>query len=94
MPRKSHQRRAHEHVPLEVERILGGAKRTEVRRGFEYFVQPVTKARALKEYTCPGCSVTVKPGVAHLVVWRADSIFGDRAVEDRRHWHEGCWKVA
>ena len=49
---------------------------------------------AVKDYVCPGCGGTVVQGTAHVVVWRADSIFGDRAIEDRRHWHTGCWRAA
>ena len=57
-------------------------------------MQPVSAAQALKSYVCPGCGRAVAPGTAHVVVWRADSIFGDeRALEDRRHWHTGCWRA-
>ena len=56
-------------------------------------VSSVSSRGATKAYVCPGCGGSVQPGVAHVVVWRADSIFGDRAIEDRRHWHTGCWRA-
>ncbi|MFC7430650.1 MULTISPECIES: hypothetical protein [unclassified Agrococcus] len=54
----------------------------------------MSASNAQKPYRCPGCELLVEPGTAHVVVWRADSLFGERAVEDRRHWHSACWRVA
>jgi hypothetical protein len=49
----------------------------------------------VKEYTCPGCGGLITPGVAHVVVWRADGVLGDAAdLDARRHWHSGCWRIA
>lgn len=62
--------------------------------GFVWNVQPMSASNAQKAYRCPGCEQLVEPGTAHVVVWRADSLFGDRAVEDRRHWHSACWRIA
>jgi hypothetical protein len=94
MPR-SNRRRAESGGDESFERLLAGFKRTEVRRGVEWTVQPVSAAQAQKTYTCPGCGRGVEPGTAHLVVWRADSILGDEAaLADRRHWHTGCWRIA
>lgn len=76
------------------ERLLSGWKRTERRRGIEWNVQPVSSARAQKEYICPGCGGTIAVGVSHLVIWRADGVLGDAAdLAARRHWHDHCWKV-
>lgn len=76
------------------DRLLAGWKRSEVRRGGEWTVQPVSAARAVKDYTCPGCHRTVAAGTPHLVVWRADGVLGDAAdLAARRHWHTHCWKV-
>lgn len=77
-----------------LDRLLAGWKRTEVRRGAEWNVQPVSPASAVKEYACPGCSVPIAPGTAHLVVWRADGVMGDASdLAARRHWHTHCWKI-
>ena len=79
----------------DLSRLLDGWRRTEVRRGREWNVQPVGEASAVKSYTCPGCGGVIAPGVAHLVVWRADGVTGDAAdLEARRHWHSGCWRIA
>lgn len=93
MPR-SNRRRPVEHDDS-LDRLMAGWKRTEMRRGAECFVQPVAAAKAVKDYTCPGCGRTVLAGVAHLVAWRADGVLGDTAdLRDRRHWHEHCWRLA
>ena len=75
-------------------RMLAGWKRTEVRRGAEWTVQPVTAAQATKTYVCPGCGRMVEQGTAHLVAWRADGVLGDQAdLAARRHWHNHCWRI-
>jgi hypothetical protein len=39
--------------------------------------------------------MAVLPGVAHVVVWRADGVLGDDAdLASRRHWHNHCWSIA
>ncbi|MDQ4213287.1 hypothetical protein [Microbacterium capsulatum] len=92
MPR-SHRRRPERPREDSLDRLIAGWKRTEMRGGVEWYVQPLTAAQAQKEYTCPGCSGLVLPGTAHLVVWRADGVLGDAAdLAGRRHWHNGCWK--
>ncbi|MBG6238361.1 hypothetical protein IWX78_001316 [Mycetocola sp. CAN_C7] len=74
--------------------LMSGWKRTETRRGAEWNVQPVSAARAVKDYICPACSLTVPQGTAHLVVWRADGVLGDAAdLAARRHWHTHCWRL-
>ena len=76
------------------ERLLAGWKRTEVRRGVTWTVQPVAAAQAQKQYSCPGCGRLIDPGVGHVVVWRADGVLGDAAdLAARRHWHTPCWRV-
>ncbi len=91
MPRANRRRREPEDDSLD--RLLAGWKRTETRRGVTWTVQPVNAAAAQKTYTCPGCGREVAPGVAHVVVWRADGVLGDAAdLAARRHWHDGCWR--
>jgi len=75
--------------------LIAGGKRTEVKRGGEWTVQPISAAQAVKDYLCPGCGRTVEAGTAHLVVWRADGVLGDAAdLAARRHWHTHCWRIA
>jgi len=101
VPRSNRPRRArgrdleHEDEPTGLDRLMSSWKRTEVRHGREYLVQPVSAASAQKEYVCPGCGGTVLPGTAHVVVWRADGVLGDAAdLASRRHWHNHCWSIA
>jgi hypothetical protein len=97
MPRSNRpRRRAAGDDPDEpgLERLLAGWKRTEVRRGVSWNVQPVSALSAVKEYSCPGCSVPIATGTAHLVTWRADGVMGDVSdLAARRHWHTHCWKI-
>lgn len=78
----------------DLSRLVSGWKRTETRRGAEWNVQPVSAAKAVKEYLCPACALPVSRGTAHLVVWRADGVLGDAAdLASRRHWHTHCWRI-
>lgn len=78
----------------DLSRLTAGWRRTEVRRGASWTVQPVGASRSEKVYTCPGCGNAIEAGAAHLVAWRADGVLGDvRDLAERRHWHSHCWKV-
>lgn len=94
MPR-SRKRRPQRAGDDSFDRLLAGWKRTEVRRGREWTVQPVSAQQAQKEYTCPGCAGAIAPATAHVVVWRADGVLGsDADLAARRHWHTHCWRIA
>ncbi|MFT4029978.1 MAG: hypothetical protein QM675_08875 [Protaetiibacter sp.] len=87
-------RRDVEPAPLDVERILGGAKHLEQRRDGAWNVQPQSSAAAVKEYLCPGCGLAIAVGTAHVVAWRADGLFGEEDdLAARRHWHSHCWRI-
>ncbi len=83
---------AAEHVPLDVAALTRGWARTETGAGGrEWMVRGVGGAE--KAYRCPGCQQLIRPGLAHLVVWPADHLFGEQAgLGDRRHWHTPCWR--
>ncbi|MCP9957242.1 MULTISPECIES: hypothetical protein [Streptomyces] len=67
----------------------GGFQRTEAWRGEDWAVRDVTGASAAgKRYRCPGCDQEIPSGVPHVVAWPQH---GD--VDDRRHWHRGCWNA-
>lgn len=92
MPRANRRRR--EPGDDSFDRLLSGWKRTEVRRGVTWTVQPVGAGQGEKTYTCPGCGRSVTPGLAHIVAWRADGVLGDAAdLAARRHWHTTCWRI-
>ncbi|MDR7082960.1 hypothetical protein J2X01_002250 [Arthrobacter ginsengisoli] len=77
---------------LDLERARSGFARRESAPDGEWSVRPITAGRAEKTYICPGCSTAVLPGVAHLVVWSEDHLFGAAAgLAERRHWHTNCW---
>ncbi|WP_127782630.1 ATP/GTP-binding protein [Rhodococcus sp. X156] len=69
-------------------RGFGAGTRSESGPDGEWAVRPVPASGAGKIYRCPGCDHTIAAGVAHVVAWRTDDPGG---VEDRRHWHNGCW---
>lgn len=98
MPRSNRPRRRRPAVSTEdddLSHLLSGWKRSEVRHGMTWNVQPVSAVRALKDYTCPGCGGIVEPGVPHVVAWRADGVLGDSAdLAARRHWHSHCWSIS
>ena len=64
---------------------MGGGQEQHTREG-TFLFRSIAGAAALKTYRCPGCDHEVRAGVAHVVVWPADSD-GD----ERRHWHTSCW---
>jgi len=58
-----------------------------------WIVRTVPGAAAAKAYRCPGCAQTIPPGTPHVVVWSAEpGLTGAAGVEERRHWHRGCWE--
>ena len=77
---------------LDLERARAGVARRESAPDGEWMVRTMTAKNAEKSYICPGCSTAVLPGVAHLVVWKDDHLFGAAAgLAERRHWHTNCW---
>ncbi|MDT0117889.1 hypothetical protein Q9R20_12920 [Microbacterium sp. PRF11] len=95
MPRSRKRRPDSSRADESLDRLIAGWKRTEVKRGGEWTVQPLSGPQAAKEYVCPGCGRTIPVGTPHLVVWRADGVLGDAAdLAARRHWHTHCWRIA
>jgi len=94
MARRSRKRPYGEpHPELDVDAVLrGGARRESGADGLRWNVRNV--AGSVKSYTCPGCQQTIPPGVAHVVAWSEEHLFGaDAALADRRHWHSACWRA-
>jgi hypothetical protein len=72
-------------------RPLGGGvgwARVESGPDGEWLVRAISGAQAQKTYRCPGCDHEIRPGVPHVVAWPAEET---GSVEERRHWHQGCW---
>ncbi len=85
MPRPN--RRREEHRPL----AAGGLGETTTQHyaGLLWTVRQVSGVRATRAYRCPGCQQEVLIGTPHVVAWPAEGVGG---LEDRRHWHTGCWQ--
>ncbi|MBA8825218.1 hypothetical protein FHX42_002569 [Saccharopolyspora lacisalsi] len=66
-----------------------GWSRTEAGPDGDWLVRTIPAAQATKLYRCPGCDHEIRPGVSHVVAWPADE---HGSVEERRHWHTGCWR--
>ncbi|MET9625956.1 hypothetical protein ABZX92_00705 [Lentzea sp. NPDC006480] len=72
-------------------RPLGGGvgwARAESGPDGEWLVRAISGAQAQKTYRCPGCDHEIHPGTPHVVAWPAQET---GSVEERRHWHQGCW---
>jgi hypothetical protein len=77
---------------LDLERARAGIARRESAPDGDWMVRTMTARNAEKQYICPGCSTAILPGIAHLVVWSDDHLFGESAgLAERRHWHTNCW---
>lgn len=86
--------RGRDQEELDLERVRAGIPRRESAPDGEWAVRTISDRNAVKEYTCPGCSQLIPPGMPHLVAWREDSLFGlESALADRRHWHPHCWRT-
>lgn len=80
-----------EHRELNFQVATGG-RRTVERRGDDWTVQNIRSGD--KVYMCPGCNHAIPMGVAHVVAWANDSLFGkEQALAARRHWHTRCWNI-
>jgi hypothetical protein len=63
-------------------------ERVEDFAGEPWVVRSITGSASTKPYRCPGCDQQIPPATPHLVAWPADG-----ALDDRRHWHTGCWQA-
>lgn len=90
MPRSNRPKRSKREEPEEINlgSVRFGSRRTEIKRGVPYTVQPTAgrNAEEDKSWVCPNCSLTISPGTNHLVAW--DEV---RGVDTRRHFHTTCW---
>ena len=69
-----------------------GLPRAAAKADGRWIVQNVAADSAVKDYRCPGCNRTVRPGTPHVVVWPDQPGIGSAsAVDERRHWHASCW---
>ncbi|MFC5369780.1 ATP/GTP-binding protein [Arcanobacterium bovis] len=79
-------------TPLNTHRLMGYTRYEIGADGLEYKVHSIPSAK--KQYVCPGCNGIISVGVAHVVAWTEESLFGPLAgARERRHWHTGCWNA-
>jgi len=79
-----------EHVPLDLDRALGGMRLVAAHDG-EWTVRTVKSSE--KTYRCPTCRQDIPPGTQHVVAWTRDGTGGEAAgLDARRHWHTSCWE--
>jgi hypothetical protein len=91
VPRHNHRDRRSRKPGDDEPRGLGGTfAQTESGRDGEWLVRRIHGAQATKVYRCPGCDHEIQPGVPHVVAWPA---LDHGSVQDRRHWHTGCWNA-
>jgi hypothetical protein len=79
MPRKH--RRAPEEPPAPARPPRSEAPLWALLPGYD-----VRRVAGDKEYRCPGCDHLIHAGTWHLAVVPQDD------PEERRHWHEDCWR--
>ncbi|WP_226344473.1 hypothetical protein [Agilicoccus flavus] len=93
MPRANRRRR--DDRGLSLDRAIGGLVRTEHYAGRPFSVRRVGPRRDgdVRDYRCPGCQQAVSSAIAHVVAWPEDGWGGMGGLEDRRHWHESCWRA-
>jgi hypothetical protein len=89
-PRKH--RRLDDAAPaLDDARVRRGVEAVQAWGDGEWAVRSVPGGAATKPYRCPGCDHEIAVGVPHVVAWPADG-YG-AGLDDRRHWHRGCWRA-
>jgi hypothetical protein len=76
--------------PVDRDGVRRGVDGVQAWRDSEWAVRPIPGSASAKTYRCPGCDHEVAVGVAHVVVWPVD---GTGGLDDRRHWHTGCWRA-
>ena len=62
--------------------------------GQEWGVRTVRANDSGRVYRCPGCQQLIPQATPHVVAWPAhDGLSYDARLEERRHWHTGCWRA-
>lgn len=59
----------------------------------DWVVRRITGSAATKPYRCPGCDQEIRPATPHVVAWPVEPVGALDGLEQRRHWHTGCWNA-
>lgn len=91
MPR----RRPHPRRPEPPQRpLFGGHQQVEEWPDGDWVVRKLTGSTSTKPYRCPGCDQLIPPATPHVVAWPVDpASFVGTGLDERRHWHNGCWRA-
>jgi hypothetical protein len=75
-------------------RPLSAGHATSVIKGDGcWIVRSVPGSAATKAYRCPGCNAEIRPATPHVVAWPdTPGLLSQSPVDERRHWHTGCWQ--
>ncbi|GAB2883525.1 hypothetical protein [Nocardioides pacificus] len=72
------------------------ATRFESWDGEQYEVRAVSGSASTRPYRCPGCHQGIPPATPHTVAWPVVASlltsFDGTGVDERRHWHNHCWR--
>jgi hypothetical protein len=99
---RTYRRDARERGELPDQRVRKGVEGVQRWPDGEWVVRSIFGGAATKAYRCPGCMQEIRPGAAHVVAWPVDAPDAESApavvpavhgVEERRHWHTGCWQA-
>jgi hypothetical protein len=77
--------------------LYGGHQRAESKSDGDWLVRSVSGSSSAKAYRCPGCDQLIPPATPHVVVWPDNpsllsALAGGVSLDERRHWHTGCWQ--
>jgi hypothetical protein len=73
--------------------LSAGHAASQTKADGAWVVRSIPGARAGKDYRCPGCQQVVTPGTPHVVVGPAEPAWTSASpLDERRHWHTGCWQ--
>jgi hypothetical protein len=73
--------------------LSSGHATSVIKSDGRWIVRSVPGSAATKAYRCPGCNAEIRPGTPHIVAWAdAPGLLSESAVDERRHWHTGCWQ--
>jgi len=76
------------HASVDAAPRMRAVDTVEEWRGEPWRVRWLTGTTTVKTYRCPGCDHEIPPGVPHVVAWPVEG-----GLDDRRHWHSGCWRA-
>jgi hypothetical protein len=73
--------------------LSAGHATSVIKSDGRWIVRSVPGSAATKAYRCPGCNAEIRPATPHVVAWPdTPGLLSQSPVDERRHWHTGCWQ--